>query len=73
MLFQRGKDPVLLMQLYNHVPMARVLSVEASVKSRTSYGGTAPKNVATMPRSYSLILQPTRFRELTHHALLLLG
>src|SRR6476469_8454923 len=26
-----------------------------------------------MPRSYSLILQPARFRELTHHALLLLG
>jgi len=24
-LFQKGSDPVLLMQLYNHVPMARVL------------------------------------------------
>src|SRR5687767_188231 len=34
---------------------------------------TEPKNVATIPRSYSLILQSTRFRELAHHALLLVG
>jgi Xaa-Pro aminopeptidase len=31
-LFQQGKDPVLLMQLYNHVPMARVLSVIKDVR-----------------------------------------
>lgn len=31
-LFQQGKDPVLLMQLYNHVPMARVLSVVKDVR-----------------------------------------
>jgi Xaa-Pro aminopeptidase len=31
-LFQSGKDPVLLMQLYNHVPMARVLSVVKDVR-----------------------------------------
>src|SRR6186713_2590963 len=29
-----------------------VLAVEASVKSRTSYGGTAPKNVATQARAW---------------------
>lgn len=31
-LFQKGRDPVLLMQLYNHVPMARVLSVVKDVR-----------------------------------------
>ncbi|MBI4523761.1 MAG: aminopeptidase P family protein [Deltaproteobacteria bacterium] len=31
-LLQRDKDPVLLMQLYNHVPMARVLSVVRDVR-----------------------------------------
>ena len=31
-LFQKGSDPVLLMQLYNHVPMARVLSVVRDVR-----------------------------------------
>src|SRR5687768_5404672 len=34
---------------------------------------TEPTNVATIPRSYSLILHSTRFRELAHHALLLVG
>ena len=29
-----------------------VLSVESSVKSRTSYGGTAPQNVAKMARAW---------------------
>src|SRR5213075_185260 len=29
----------------------RVLSVEASVKSRTSYGGTAPKNVLSQAKA----------------------
>jgi argininosuccinate lyase len=29
-----------------------VLSVEASVKSRTSYGGTAPKNVRAQAKSW---------------------
>jgi Xaa-Pro dipeptidase len=31
-LLQQGKDPVLLMQLYNHVPMARVLSIVKDVR-----------------------------------------
>src|ERR1051326_5731796 len=31
-LFQANRDPVLLMQLYNHVPMARVLSVVKDVR-----------------------------------------
>jgi Xaa-Pro aminopeptidase len=31
-LFQQGRDPVVLMQLYNHVPMARVLSVVTDVR-----------------------------------------
>jgi Xaa-Pro aminopeptidase len=31
-LFQRGSEPVLLMQLYNHVPMARVLSVIKDIR-----------------------------------------
>ena len=31
-LFQQDQDPVLLMQLYNHVPMARVLSVIRDVR-----------------------------------------
>jgi argininosuccinate lyase len=30
----------------------RVLSVEASVKSRTSYGGTAPKNVLAQAKAW---------------------
>ena len=30
----------------------RVLSVEASVKSRTSYGGTAPKNVLSQAKAW---------------------
>ncbi len=30
----------------------KVLSVEASVRSRTSYGGTAPQNVRKMARSW---------------------
>jgi Xaa-Pro aminopeptidase len=32
LLFQQGRDPVLLVQLYNHVPMARVLSVVRDVR-----------------------------------------
>ena len=31
-LLQQGRDPVLLLQLYNHVPMARVLSVIKDVR-----------------------------------------
>ncbi|MBI2210063.1 MAG: aminopeptidase P family N-terminal domain-containing protein, partial [Deltaproteobacteria bacterium] len=31
-LFQQDQEPVLLMQLYNHVPMARVLSVVRDVR-----------------------------------------
>lgn len=31
-LLQKGKDPVVLLQLYNHVPMARVLSVVRDVR-----------------------------------------
>ena len=31
-LFQQGRDPVVLAQLYNHVPMARVLSVVRDVR-----------------------------------------
>ncbi len=31
-LFQHGKQPVILVQLYNHVPMARVLSVVRDVR-----------------------------------------
>ena len=37
-----------------------VLSVEASVKSRTSYGGTAPKNVATQARAWLKRLEKQR-------------
>jgi Xaa-Pro dipeptidase len=32
LLFQQGKEPVVLLQLYNHVPMARVLSVVRDVR-----------------------------------------
>lgn len=32
LLFQQGQKPVLLVQLYNHVPMARVLSVVSDVR-----------------------------------------
>ena len=31
-LFHRSKDPVVILQLYNHVPMARVLSVISDVR-----------------------------------------
>ncbi|HEY7168390.1 MAG TPA: Xaa-Pro peptidase family protein [Candidatus Binatia bacterium] len=31
-LFQQGKDPVVLMQLFNHFPMARVMSVVKDVR-----------------------------------------
>src|SRR5487761_766423 len=37
-----------------------VLSVEASVKSRTSYGGTAPKNVLAQARSWLKRLEKER-------------
>ena len=31
-LFQSGKEPVVLMQLYNHFPMARVMSIVKDVR-----------------------------------------
>ena len=34
------------------VEVAKVLSVEASVRSRSSYGGTAPQNVRKMARAW---------------------
>jgi argininosuccinate lyase len=37
-----------------------VLSVENSVKSRTSYGGTAPQNVAKMARQWLRRLEKAR-------------
>jgi argininosuccinate lyase len=37
-----------------------VLSVEASVKSRASYGGTAPKNVRAQARSWLKRLEKER-------------
>jgi argininosuccinate lyase len=37
-----------------------VLSVEASVKSRTSFGGTAPKNVAAQAKSWLKRLEKER-------------
>jgi argininosuccinate lyase len=38
----------------------RVLSVESSVKSRTSYGGTAPKNVEKQARAWLKRLEKER-------------
>jgi argininosuccinate lyase len=38
----------------------RVLSVEASVKSRTSYGGTAPKNVLSQAKAWLKRLEKER-------------
>ncbi len=37
-----------------------VLSVESSVKSRTSYGGTAPKNVLAQAKSWLKRLEKER-------------
>jgi argininosuccinate lyase len=37
-----------------------VLSVEASVKSRTSFGGTAPKNVAAQAKVWLKRLEKER-------------
>jgi argininosuccinate lyase len=37
-----------------------VLSVEASVKSRTSFGGTAPKNVASQAKAWLKRLEKER-------------
>ena len=37
-----------------------VLSVEASVKSRTSYGGTAPKNVRAQAKGWLKRLEKER-------------
>src|ERR1700756_3310898 len=37
-----------------------VLSVEASVKSRTSYGGTAPKNVLAQAKAWAMRLEKHR-------------
>jgi argininosuccinate lyase len=39
-----------------------VLSVENSVKSRTSYGGTAPQNVLKMARQWSKRLEKERLK-----------
>ena len=38
----------------------RVLSVESSVKSRTSYGGTAPKNVRAQAKAWLKRLEKQR-------------
>jgi argininosuccinate lyase len=38
----------------------RVLSVDASVKSRTSYGGTAPKNVLSQAKAWLKRLEKER-------------
>jgi argininosuccinate lyase len=38
----------------------KVLSVEASVKSRTSFGGTAPKNVAAQAKGWLKRLEKER-------------
>jgi argininosuccinate lyase len=37
-----------------------VLSVESSVKSRTSYGGTAPKNVVAQAKAWLKRLEKER-------------
>jgi argininosuccinate lyase len=37
-----------------------VLSVEASVKSRNSYGGTAPKNVLAQAKAWARRLEKQR-------------
>jgi len=37
-----------------------VLSVESSVKSRSSYGGTAPKNVLTQAKAWLRRLEKQR-------------
>jgi argininosuccinate lyase len=37
-----------------------VLSVESSVKSRTSFGGTAPKNVAAQAKAWARLLEKQR-------------
>jgi argininosuccinate lyase len=37
-----------------------VLSVEASVKSRSSYGGTAPKNVSAQAKAWLRRLEKER-------------
>jgi argininosuccinate lyase len=38
----------------------RALSVESSVKSRTSFGGTAPKNVAAQAKAWAKRLEKQR-------------
>jgi argininosuccinate lyase len=38
----------------------KVLSVEASVKSRTSFGGTAPKNVLAQAKAWATRLEKQR-------------
>jgi argininosuccinate lyase len=37
-----------------------VLSVESSVKSRTSFGGTAPKNVTSQAKAWAKRLEKER-------------
>jgi argininosuccinate lyase len=38
----------------------KVLSVDASVKSRTSFGGTAPKNVVAQAKAWAKRLEKQR-------------
>ena len=42
------------------VEALKVLSVESSVKSRTSYGGTAPKNVMAQAKAWAKRLEKER-------------
>ena len=44
----------------DHGEALAVLSVEASVKSRTSYGGTAPKNVLAQAKAWLKRLEKER-------------
>lgn len=50
-LFQRDREPVVLVQLYNHVPMARVLSVVSDVRWA---GANTAATVAALVRERGL-------------------
>jgi Xaa-Pro dipeptidase len=50
-LFQNGKDPVVLMQLFNHFPMARVMSI---VKDVRWAGANTSNSVADLIRERGL-------------------
>lgn len=50
-LFQNGKDPVVLMQLFNHFPMARVMSI---VKDVRWAGANTSNSVADLVRERGL-------------------